>query len=246
MQVILAPTNCPVCDSILEQVNDQIFCRNTNCQAQVFKKIEHFSKTLRISGLGPATILKLYLADFTELYYLDEDEVAVTMGAKLAAKLMNEIVISKSASFSTVLAAMSIPLVGATISNKLGEFCNSFEELNEVNCKRAGVGDKATNNIQEWLYYDYPCIKDSLPFKFEKVVAKPVNGKIVCITGKLSSFSSKKEAASALEAKGYKVTDTLNKTVNILVDEENKGSSKRIKAESYGITIVTDLSAFLL
>lgn len=246
MQLIIPPTNCPVCDSTLELVTDQLFCRNNNCDARVAKKIEHFAKTLKIKGLGPATIEKLGLSSIEEIYSINKELAEEDLGAKLASKLLEEIESSKKSSFATVLAGMSIPLIGNTAASKLAEYANSFDELSHVVCMEAGLGEKATNNLQEWLYYEYPQIKEFLPFKFERFVSKPVtNGKLVCITGKLSSFSTKSKAAEALEAKGFTVTNNLNKTVNYLVDEENKGSSKRVKAESYGITIISDLNNFI-
>ncbi len=245
MQPIEIPTHCPVCKSELQLVKDQLFCRNNSCEAQVAKKIEHFAKTLKIKGLGPATINKLYLEDITQIYYMDKEEVIEAIGVKMAEKLLEEIKISRSSDFATVLSAMSIPLIGNTASNKIAEFASNFDEINSKTCKDAGLGEKATASLQDWIYFEYPEIKEFLPFKFEGIVKQSATGPIVCITGKLSSFATKKDAAIALNAKGYQVTDNLTKTVNFLVDESNKSSSKRIKAESYGITVITDLNDFL-
>ena len=245
MQPIVIPTNCPVCDSKLELVKDQLFCRNRYCEAQVAKKIEHFAKTLKIKGLGPATIEKIGLDSIEQIYYLDAKELDETIGSKLADKLLNEIEESKKCDFATVLSAMSIPLIGGTAAGKIAQFANNFEELNSKVCKDAGLGDKATASLQDWVYFEYPEIKEFLPFKFDGIVKQPVDGLVVCITGKLKSFATKKEAAIALNAKGYQVTDNLTKTVDFLIDESNKSSSKRIKAESYDITVITDLNDFL-
>jgi len=246
MKLITPPTNCPVCDSKLELVNDQLFCRNASCEAKVAKKIEHFAKTLKIKGLGPATIEKLGLSSIMEIYSLNKELAEEDLGSKIAIKLFQEIEYSKSASFATVLAGMSIPLIGSTAASKLAEHVNSFDDISEVACKAAGIGEKATNSLQDWLYYEYPELKEFLPFKFDRFVSKPdVNSQTICISGKLSSFSTKSKAAEALEAKGFRVTDNLTKTVDFLVDEENKGSSKRVKAESYGITVISDLNYFI-
>lgn len=246
MQKIIIPTCCPVCDYKLDLIKDQLFCRNISCEAQVGKKIEHFTKTLKIKGCGPATVAKLKLEDITQIFYLDKEEVVSTLGEKLAVKLLQEIEIAKTADFATALAAMSIPLVGSTISTKLSAIINSFDDICFGACKLAGIGDKAANNLQDWFDYEYQEIKEFLPFKFEvKQKQQPVDGKVVCITGKLNSFATKKEAADALIAKGYLVTDNLSKTVDFLVDESNKSSAKRQKAETYGISIITDLSIFL-
>lgn len=245
MQIIEIPTNCPICDSKLNLIKDQLFCENTYCEAQVGKKIEHFCKTLKIKGLGPATVAKLQLEDITQLFYLDEQELSSQIGEKLSQKLLQEIEQSKESDFATVLEAMSIPLVGKTASTKLASVINSFEEINSDSCKLAGLGEKVTANIQDWIYFEYPEIKEFLPFKFKSKIKPPVDGKVICITGKLESFATKKDAALALNAKGYQVVDNLTKTVDFLVDEGNKSSAKRQKAESYGIPIITNLAQFI-
>lgn len=245
MTQIQIPTECPVCSSKLELVKDQLFCRNVGCEAQINKKIEHFAKTLKIKGLGPVTVEKLQLTDITEIYYLDHEYVKEIIGEKMAVKLLTEIENSRNADFATVLASMSIPLVGNTASSKLATIINNFEDINLEKCKLAGLGDKVTDNLIDWFFSDYQEIKDFLPFNFEGKVKQPVDGKIICITGKLESFATKKDAALALNAKGYQVTDNLTKTVDFLVDEGNKSSAKRQKAESYGIPIITNLAQFI-
>ena len=67
----------------------------------------------------------------------------------------------------------------------------------------------------------------------------------ICINGKLTSFKTKAEAHKALELVGFKVTESVTKQTNYLVDEDNKGSSKRTKADQLGITIIENLSQFL-
>ena len=80
MRQIVPPTNCPACNSELELVNDQLFCRNPQCPAQWDKKVEHFASTLKIKGLGPATLNKLQIQDYQELYTLTVDEIQVRLG----------------------------------------------------------------------------------------------------------------------------------------------------------------------
>ena len=79
------PTTCPCCSYPLEMVNDQLFCRNTACDAQLSKKVEHFCKTLGIKGMGARTIEKLGLADITEIFYLDLESVAESLSSKTMA-----------------------------------------------------------------------------------------------------------------------------------------------------------------
>jgi DNA ligase (NAD+) len=229
-------------------VNDQLFCRNTACPAQLNKKIEHFAKTLVIKGLGPKAIEKLNLSDITELYYLEQEETAKLLGSeKVAEKLLQEIEKSKQSGLGTVLASFSIPLIGSTAGAKLASVVRSIEEINPQTCKDAGLGEKATSNLMHWLGTEFLELKDFLPFDFK---SKPVaesssDSKTICITGKLKSFKTKSEATTILIKLGFKVVESITKTTDYLVDEEDKQSSKRQKADQYGITIINNLMEFI-
>ena len=242
------PTECPCCNYPLELVNDQLFCRNTACSAQLNKKVEHFCKTLGIKGMGSRTVEKLGLSDITELFYLDSEQVVESLGSeKVALKLLDEIERSKSADLATVIASFSIPLVGSTASKKLCEVVTSVDEISYDTCKQAGLGDKVTQNLVNWLETDFQEMREFLPFSFksQKNSNTNTNQKTICITGKLSSYKTKAEAYKSLEEAGYKPVESVTKATDYLVDEEDKGSSKRKKAESLGITIITNLNTFL-
>lgn len=241
------PTTCPCCNYPLELVNDQLFCRNTACDAQLSKKVEHFCKTLGIKGMGSKTIEKLGLADITELFYLDEEQVASDLGSKtMAAKLIAEIEKAKSADLATVIASFSIPLVGGTASKKICSTVSNIDEITFDICRKAGLGEKVSQNLINWLETEFTEVREFLPFSFtSQQVPVQSGGKSVCITGKLSSFKTKAEAYKALEEAGFKVTETVTKSTDFLVDEDNKGSSKRKKADDLGITIIQNLNTFL-
>ena len=242
------PTECPCCNYPLELVNDQLFCRNTACGAQLNKKVEHFCKTLGIKGMGSRTVEKLGLSDITELFYLDSAQVVESLGSeKVALKLLDEIERSKSADLATVIVSFSIPLVGSTASKKLCEVVTSVDEISYDTCKQAGLGDKVTQNLVAWLETDFQEMREFLPFSFksQKNSNTNTNQKTICITGKLSSYKTKAEAYKLLEEAGYTPVESVTKATDYLVDEEDKGSSKRKKAESLGITIITNLNTFL-
>jgi DNA ligase (NAD+) len=245
---IKIPTTCPCCDYTLELVNDQLFCRNQACSAQLGKKLEHFCKTLGIKGMGARTLEKLQLTDITEIYYLELDQIITALGSeKIAVKLLDEIDRSRNSDLATILPAFSIPLVGNTAAQKVAKVVASVEDITTERCRQAGLGEKVTNNLISWLETDFVEMKEFLPFSF-KTSNKPVanvSAESVCITGKLTSFKNKAEATKALELAGFKVTETVTKQTNYLVDEDNKGSSKRTKADELGITIIENLSQFL-
>ena len=242
-------THCPECSSVLEYRNDLLFCVNSACPAQLNKKVEHFCKTLGIKGFGPKTVEKLQLQDLTELFFLDIDSVTEALGSeKTAAKLLDEIDAAKTAKLDKVLAAFSIPLFGNTASTKLCSVIESIDDITPEICKEAGLGDKVTANLIGWLNTEFLEVREFLPFDF-KTSGKPAsnadNGKSICITGKLASYKTKAEATNALQSAGYKVVESVNKITDYLVDEGDKGSAKRKKAEELGIPIITNLNDFL-
>jgi len=241
------PTHCPCCNYKLELVNDQLFCRNQACSAQLSKRVEHFCKTMQIKGMGAKTIEKLNLADITELYYLDLDDVAEKLNSKkIAEKLIAEIDSSRSATLSQILASMSIPLVGNTASKKISTIVKHIDEINLETCKQAGLGDRVTQNLLSWLETEFPEMKEFLPFSFHsEMPVVNTNSKTVCITGKLSSFKTKAEAYKKLTDYGFSITESVTKTTDYLVDEGDKSSTKRKKADELGIKIITNLDNFL-
>lgn len=245
---IAIPTTCPCCEYQLETVNDQLFCRNTACSAQLNKKLENFAKILGIKGFGPKTVEKLNLSDLTEIFYIDRDEAIKALGSeKVVDKLLDEIERCKGADLATVLAAMSIPLVGGTASKKISDKVKSINDITQETCKEAGLGEKVTDNLLNWIATEYQEMKEFLPFTFTSGNKVTVNAdaKRVCITGKLKSFKKKADAEASLSAAGFILVDSVTKTTDYLVDEGDSMSAKRQKAIDYGITIITDLNDLL-
>ena len=244
MEKILAPSNCPSCGEFLQWENHILYCRNTNCGSQSQKKIEHFAKTLKIKGLGPAAIEKLELDNPGDLYCLTIIDIEEALGSKkLAEKLFAEIQNSRKAPLNMVLPALSIRLIGRTATEKLSKICNGLYEVDEEVCSDAGLGPAATQSLLEYLENGLPYI---LPqsMLFEKPVQKDIAG-IVCISGKLKSFKTKAEATKVLEQHGYTVKSSVTKDVTVLVNESGIESQKTIKARNDGLLIVENLLEFL-
>ena len=242
------PTHCPCCGEPLEWVNDQLFCVNSSCPAQLYKRVEHFTKTLGIKGFGAKTIEKLALDSIPEIYFLEFDDVAAALGSeRMAEKLLLEIEQSRTASLDKVLAAFSIPLIGQTLSTRLCQVVKHIDEITAETCSTAGLGAKATANLISWLNTEFLEVREFLPFDFKAsgTASSTDNGKSICITGKLVTFKTKAEATTALQMAGYKVVESVTKQTDMLVDEGDKGSAKRKRAEELSIPIITNLEDFL-
>ena len=243
MTKITPPTNCPSCGSVLEWRKHLLYCTNPSCGTKLERKIEHFAKTLKIKGLGPASIAKIGLTDITELYLHTKDSLSDALNSnKLAEKLFYEIENSKKAPLNMVLPAFSIPLIGKSAAEKLSTVCDSIYDIDETTCKQAGLGPVATSKLLGWLETEFPAYK-GLPFSFTfNRKAKPdvVKG-IVCISGKLKSCKTKAEATKLLVESGYEVKSSITKDVTILLNESGIESAKTKKARESGVDIVTNI-----
>jgi DNA ligase (NAD+) len=244
------PTNCPSCDSLLVQRKDVLYCVNAECGATASKRVEHFAKTLKIKGLGPATIEKLELNNINEIYEIDLAYMTFFLKSeKLAIKLFDEIEKSKRTQLNTLLPAFGISLVGKSATDKLATVCESIFDIDEAVCRSAGLGEKATSNLIKWIDEEFPKY-ENLPFSFEFEKVRPASVSsskgVVCISGKLKSFKTKAEATKVLEALGYIVKGNITKDVTILVNESGNITDKTKKADELGITIVENLNQLIV
>lgn len=227
---------CPSCNSNLVRVTDQLFCRNSNCPAQGFQKVRHYAATLKIKGLGDKTIEKLSISCVPEIFFFEEEDLIEVLGEKLGSKLYKEIEESKNLSFADYLAALGIPLIGKETAKKVATVVNSLTEIDERKLKESGIGTKAAEQLLEWLDLNLQDYED-LPVVFTDNKSREYT-LTVCISGKLTSFSTKAEASKWLEANDVKVVDSVTNKVSFLIKEDNKHSSKEAKAAQYSIPVV--------
>ena len=236
---IVIPTNCPSCDSVLEDVNGQLFCRNSVCPAQNSKAVEHLAKVLKIKGLGPKTIEKLGMNSIDDVYSMGIDKFIEVLGEKVATKLYIEIRDSASADLELVLQALGINKFGETASKKICSVVTNIHEITEEKCREAGLGPVNTATIVKWLKNNQELLR-SLPFDYiSKTKQQSEVLGFVCITGHLKNFSSRTLAKEYLSGLGYVVTDTITSKTTALICEEDKESSKTLQAKAKNIPILT-------
>jgi DNA ligase (NAD+) len=245
---ISPPSHCPSCGEDLSWENDILYCHNSLCSAKNQKRIEHFTKTLKIKGFGPATIQKLNISSILDIYDLTFDVVSEALNSEImATKLLEEIEKSKSAPLEEVLPALSIPLIGKTATAKLCGVIESIFDINEPVCLHAGLGPKATESLMDWYNFSFTDFEHLLPFDFNvsEDFMPNTSEKVVCISGRLKSFKTKGEAERVLVKSGYRVVSNLTKEVTILINESGTESSKTRKARDRGVSIVTNINQLL-
>ena len=235
---IKIPTHCPECNSELEEVNFQLFCRNSECVAVSLKTVEAFFKKMKIHGFGPKTVEKLGIRTIPAIFDLSKDDIEAVVGEKVGSKLYANIEKSKTCSFADYLASLSIPLIGSTASKKVASVANKLSDITEAKLQEAGLGAKAQQNLLTWLE-DNAELFDSLVTFTELNIQNVETIAKVVITGKLNNFKNRNEAKEYLESNGYQVVGTVSSKTDYLVCEDNSQSSKTQKAKTLNIPIVT-------
>lgn len=241
--MFLPPTHCPCCDSELQWKKDQLYCLDSECSAKQSKQVEHFVKTLKIKGLGPETIKKLGLTSILDIY---SNDFSALSSDKIAEKLRLEVEKSKSSPLNEVLPGFGIPLVGKSATQKLSQICNSIFDIDEETCRTAGLGEKTTNNLLDWIATnldEYLELPFDFLFKKEEVVSAAKG--VVCITGKLKSYKTKSAAKEVLQSAGWTVVDSVTKAVTHLVNESGVETTKTKKASDSGVIIVETVAELL-
>lgn len=225
------PNTCPSCQSDLERVKDQLFCRNTNCKTQQAKVVEKYANKVKIKGLGPVAVKKLGLVSVADIYDLTEEILEEVLG-KNGIKVYQEIQKKKSISLDLFLGSNSIPLVGQTTAKKI---TTDIDSITMESLAKDGLGTKASENLVAWL------ASNSIPpqIEFQKaIVEKPLEALItICISGKTPGYT-KASLSDYLKDYKVKVVTGVTKDIDYLISQEQT-SAKAQKAIKLNKTILT-------
>jgi len=269
---IKIPEFCPVCGAYTEVKQDKetktLICSNSNCKAQRLRAFAHFTTrdAMNIEGLSEATIEKFlekdYLEDFTSLYHLAQHEAEMIemegLGKKSFTKLMNSIEKSREVGMANFIYALGIAQVGLGTAKLICKYFNndldammkaSESELTGID----GVGPVIAEEFVKYFSLEanqsmIEHLREELSFKVEEsVVAASSNiaNKTFVVTGDVTHFKNRKELQAKIEALGGKVTGSVSKNTDYLINNDSEsGSSKNKKAKELGIPILTE-EAFL-
>ena len=260
------PKVCPSCgEPILIQQNGAVkiaVCKNPKCTTSRIEKIIHYAskKGMDIKNLSEATIIKLWdkgwLKDIVDIYTLkDHRDEWIKMegfGPKSVDNILAAIEESKNTTFPTFISALGIPLIGKTVAKDLMNYFSSYEELmdaivdgfNFSTIDRFGPAkDKALKEFDwssaNYIYENY--LESFTTFAQEYVSSNTLDGVTVCITGKLQQAKNRNQFKEIITAAGGKVTDSVTKKVNYLINNDiNSSSSKNKKAKELGIEIISE------
>ena len=256
------PTNCPVCDSELVRIEEEVAlrCVNPSCPAQITEGIKHFASrnAMNIDGLGEKVVEQLFqnglIQDVADLYKLEVEELVKLdrMGQKSAENLVQAIAATKSNSMEKLLFGLGIRHIGEKAARLLSEEFGSVEALQQATREEMTavyeIGDKMADSLASYL--ELPETQQLLSrlreagvtmhytgerIDKEAVADSPFFGKTVVLTGKLEQLS-RNEAKDQLLAQGAKVSGSVSKKTDLVIAGEDAGS-KLDKATELGIEV---------
>ncbi|GAA0746837.1 NAD-dependent DNA ligase LigA [Gaetbulibacter jejuensis] len=257
-------THCPECNTELVRTEGeaQHYCPNYNgCNPQIIGRIQHFisRKAMDIDGLGGETVALLVnaglITNYSDLYELTVDQVLPLerMAQKSAENLINGIEASKQIPFERVLYALGIRYVGETVAKKLVKHYKTIDAIKNaseeelVNVDEIGVkiaesvvaffASEANSSIIERLKH----FGVQLEISAEKLAnqTNKLEGSTFVVSGVFTSVS-RNELKKLIEDNGGKVSSSISSKTSYVVAGDNMGPSKKTKAESLNISILSE------
>ena len=259
---IVMPSQCPVCDSAVVQLEGEAVSRCTGgliCPAQQKQAIKHFAsrKALDIDGLGDKLVEQLFdenlIKNISDLFSLKiEDLIKLErMGDKSAENLIASLEASKKPTLARFIYALGIREVGETTAKSLSNHYGSLEAIkqtDEESLKEVNdVGPIVANHVVSFFQETHnnevidallnAGIDPILPAKVD-IKDLPLMGNTYVITGTLNEMR-RNDAKAQLEALGAKVSGSVSKNTTALFAGEKAGS-KLTKAESLGVDVMNE------
>lgn len=264
------PKECPVCHHptrIFVSKNSGVktlHCTNPDCTAKNVKKFSRFvSKSgMDIDGLSVQTMLKFinegFIKQFPDIYHLPEhfDKISSMegFGEKSCTNMQAAIEKSRHVHPVNLIFALCIPLIGTDAGKKIVNaigfdgFADRMRNATDF-VDIDGIGQEKSGSILEW----YASPQNSAMFEalikeldIEKVDIKDMsegslNGKTFVITGDVHDFANRSEFKAYVESQGGKVTGSVSKKTDYLVNNDTEStSSKNKKAKELGIPIISE------
>jgi len=253
------PENCPVCNTKLKRTEEEaaLRCPNYTCDAQVVRRIEHFTGrgAMDIEGMGMAIVELLVnnnlIKNIADLYKLKQSFLSELegLGKKSAENLISGIEKSKSQSLDRLIFSLGIPFVGITAARILANHFRDLDILSQADQSSLealpGIGEKMAESISRFFNNDInrEIIEKlrlaGVRFKSDQAtVGDLLKGKAFVLTGTLPNLT-RDEASKMILKEGGRVTSSVSKGTDFVLSGEKAGS-KLAKARSLGITVITE------
>ncbi len=257
-------TECPECGTTLVR-NDgeaQHYCPNTEgCPPQIIGRIQHFisRKAMDIEGLGGETVALLVnnglINNYADLYLLKEEQIIPLerMAQKSAENMIKGIEASKAIPFERVLFALGIRYVGETVAKKLAKHYKTIDALRNASEEELTTVDEIGGRIAQSVVSFFASEENiaiierlksygvQLEISAEKLAYQTdtLKGQTFVVSGVFTKVS-RDELKKLIEDNGGKASSSISSKTNYVVAGDNMGPSKKTKAESLGVAIISE------
>lgn len=264
-QVYDIPTRCPVCESELVHLAEEVAlrCVNPKCPAQMKEGLNHFvsRNAMNIDGLGPRILEQLFeknlVHDVADLYTLTESDFLQLdkVKEKSANNFLEAIQKSKENSAERLLFGLGIRHVGAKAAKILLEHFGDIVTLSQASkddiANLYSIGQVIADSVVN--YFDHDEVRELIAeFQAAGVnlrylgktasdlatIDSVFKDKRIVLTGKLSHFT-REEAKAKIENLGGTIVGSVSKKTDFVIAGEEAGS-KLTKATALGITVWTE------
>ena len=257
-------THCPECATELVRTEGDAkhYCTNFyGCPTQITGRIQHFisRKAMDIEGLGAETVELLFkeglIRNYADLYLLTKEQIMPLerMAEKSAENLVKGVAESVKIPFERVLFALGIRFVGETVAKKLAKAYKNIDALMAASQEELmavdEIGERIAQSVVEFFQNERNMENiarlKSYGLQFKVSADKLLNqteilkGKTFVVSGVFETVS-RDELKKLIEDNGGKVGSSISSKTSYLVAGDKMGPSKRSKAESLGVPIISE------
>ena len=260
------PHTCPACgqETVVKKENDVecLFCVNPGCPAKKIKSFGLFTSrdAMNIDGLSEATLEKFiargFIHDFGDIFeisrYKDEIVEMEGFGQKSYDNLMESLERAKETTLPRVIYSLGIANIGLANAKVIcRHFDNDLDRIRHASLEEVSdidtIGPVIAGNLIAYFkdednnrrldhLMSFLHIQEDSP-KQEQIF----EGMNFVITGSLVHFGNRSEAKELIESLGGKVTGSVTKKTNYLINNDiQSNSSKNKKARELGIPILSE------
>ena len=267
----IIPAECPVCHAPAvvresESGTKTLHCTNAACPAKQLKKFARFvsKEGINIDGISEQTVWKFinhgFIREYADFYKLKNYAFEIScfegFGKKSVSNLLESVEKSRHTDGRHLLYALNIPLCGGDVAKKLlsrykvkelietARLSMFDDELASID----GIGPEKSAKFIAWF-------KDDIHFQHvqhllsELIIEEqePVEtgnkcqGLTFVVTGDVHHYKNRNELKAYIESQGGKVTGSVSKSTNFLINNDAASqSSKNKKAHELNIPIITE------
>ena len=260
------PDTCPACGQSTEirRVNEveSLYCTNPDCPAKKIKAFALFASrdAMKSDGLSEATLEKFiargFIHDFGDIFEISRHrEEIVTMegfGEKSFENLMASLEKAKETTLAKVIYSLGIANIGLANAKVIcRHFDDELEKIRHADEEEVSsidtIGPVIARSLTE--YFADPENNRKLDHLMSHLVIKKEEKKgeqifqnmNFVITGSLEHFDNRNQAKELVESLGGKVTGSVTKKTNYLINNDTtSNSSKNKKARELGIPVISE------